>query len=288
MATFQIYDKEDSEPVVVKEGFNFMAFFSLGFIWALFNRLWIAGILGGFIWIMANSAFENYLSQFTIAIANILPIEDEIKSIMLATLLVLFIPGFIFGVYGNEMLGSKLTNDGYSITQTIEADNAKKALDEYNDNEVREKETRIKEKETREFFKRAKIKKVRITKHTSAVTKENTAPRKPLPSKISAQTLYIRQKREINRKLKQKLITKKTAEAQLKKAAELEEMRLIIENKGKKPEVKKEVKPKKITSKPKGDFDYVEKIKDITALRDEGAISQAEFNKLKKKIMDTL
>ena len=33
MATFQIYDKEDSEPVVVKEGFNFMAFFSLGFIW---------------------------------------------------------------------------------------------------------------------------------------------------------------------------------------------------------------------------------------------------------------
>ena len=288
MATFQIYDKEDSEPVVVKEGFNFMAFFSLGFIWALFNRLWIAGILGGFIWIMANSAFENYLSQFTIAIANILPIENELRSIMLATLLVWSIPGFIFGEYGNEMLGSKLTDDGYNIAQTIEADNAKKALDEYNDNEVREKETRIKEKETREFFKRAKIKKVRITKHTSAASNENTKPRKPLPSKISSQTLYIRQKREINRKLKQKLITKKTAETQLKKAAELEEMRLIIENKGKKPEVKKKVKPKKITSKPKGDFDYVEKIKDITALREEGVISEAEFRKLKKKIMDTI
>ena len=65
-------------------------------------------------------------------------------------------------------------------------------------------------------------------------------------------------------------------------------MRLIIENKGKKPEVKKEVKPKKTTSTSKGDFDYVEKLKDITALREEGDISQAEFRKLKKKIMDSI
>ena len=288
MATFQIYDKDDSEPEAVKEGFNFLAFFSLGFIWALFNRLWTAGILVGFIWIMANSVFQNNLSQFTIAIANILPIDDESGSIMLATLLVLFIPGFIFGGFGNEMIGSKLADDGYSIAQTIEADDAKAALFEYNGNESRENQARIKEKETREFFKRASIKKVRITKHTSVATNENTAPRKPLPSKISSQTLFIRQKREINRKLKQKLITKRTADTQMKKAVELEEMRLIIENKGKKPEVKKAIKPKKTTSKPSNNFDYVEKLKDITLLLEKGAISQAEFRKLKKKIMGTI
>jgi len=154
-------------------------------------------------------------------------------------------------------------------------DNTETALDEYNGKKSREKD-------------RTNIKKVRITSHTSKTTNENTASKKPLPSKISGQTLFIRQKREINRKLKQKLITKRTAETQMKKALKLEEMRLIIENKGKKPKVKKVIKVKKITAKSSDDFDYVEKLKDITTLREEGAISQAEFKKLKKKIMDTI
>ena len=125
-------------------------------------------------------------------------------------------------------------------------------------------------------------------KKTEEPPKKSKAPKKLLPSKQSSQTLFIRQKREINRKLKQKIITKRTADTQMKKAAELEEMRLIIENKGKKPEVKKAIKVKKITTKSSDDFDYVEKLKDITTLREEGAISQAEFRKLKKKIMDTI
>jgi len=125
-------------------------------------------------------------------------------------------------------------------------------------------------------------------KNTVNIIKKSKAPKKKLPSKQSSQTLFIRQKREINKKLKQKLITKRSAETQMKKAVELEEMRLIIENKGKKPEVKKAIKPKKTTSKPSNNFDYVEKLKDITLLLEKGAISQAEFRKLKKKIMGTI
>ena len=277
MATFQIYDKDDSEPVAVKQGFNFNAFVAI-FIWALFKRLWLVGIVGAILWIL----YQSYQAQFSVFIASLLPIEDDYSSLAVATLIVFTIPHFIFGSIGNQFIEDDLIDSGYTIAQIVEADNTEKALNEYVGQESKEKE------KTSKMLSRANIKKVRITKHISATSTENTAPRKPLPSKISAQTLFIRQKREINRKLKQKLITKKTAEAQLKKAAELEEMRLIIENKGKKPEVKKKVKPKKITSKPKGDFDYVEKIKDITTLREEGAISQAEFRKLKKKIMDTL
>ena len=292
MAIFQIYDKDDSEPVAVKEGFNFNAFITI-FIWALFNRLWLAGIWGGILWIV----FQNYVPEISIVVADLMPIEDDYSSLAVSTFIVWSIPHFIFGGTGNEMLGSKLTEDGYSIALTIEADSAKKALDEYNGNKIREKEALAREREaaarTREYFKKVNQKKSDELKQAydraaKKAENKNTAPRKPLPSKISVQTLFIRQKREINRKLKQKLITKKTAETQMKKAAELEEMRLIIENKGKKPKVKNEVKPKKTTSKSKGDFDYVEKLKDITALRDEGAISQAEFRKLKKKIIDSL
>ena len=271
MATFQIYDKDDSEPVAVKQGFNFNAFVAI-FIWALFKRLWLAGFVGAVLWFI----YQSNQAQISIFVANLLPIEDDYSSLAVSTFIVFSIPHFIFGILGNQLIEDDLTDSGYKIALTIEADNAEKALDEYIG------------KESREFSKRANLKKVRITKHTSKAVNENTAPRKPLPSKISAQTLFIRQKREINKKLKQKLITKKTAEAQMKKAAELEEMRLIIENKGKVKKVKKEVKPKKITSKQKGDFDYVEKLKDITALKDEGAISQAEFRRLKKKIMDTI
>ena len=292
MATFQIYDREDSEPVAVKEGFNFNAFIAI-FIWALFNRLWLAGIWGGILWIV----FQNYVAEISIVVADLMPIEDDYSSLAVSTFIVWSIPHFIFGGTGNEMLGSKLTEDGYTIALTIEADSAKKALDEYNGNKIREKEALAREREavarTREYFKKVNQKKSdKLNQALDVATKKaenaNTAPRRPLPSKISSQTLYIRQKREINRKLKQNLITKKTAEAQLQKAAELEEMRLIIQNKGKKPKIKKEVIPNKTTSKSKENFDYIEKLKDITALKDEGAISQAEFKKLKKKIMDTI
>ena len=33
---------------------------------------------------------------------------------------------------------------------------------------------------------------------------------------------------------------------------------------------------------------HIEKLKDITTLKEEGAISQAEFRRLKKKIMDSI
>ena len=277
MAIFQIYDKDDSEPVAVKQGFNFNAFVAI-FIWALFKRLWLVGITGAILWI----TYQSYQAQFSIFISSLLPIEDDYSSLAVSTFIVFTIPHFIFGSLGSQLIEDDLTDSGYTIAQIVEADNAEKALNEYAGQESKEKE------KTSKVLKRANIKKVRITSHTSKATNENTAARKPLPSKISGQTLFIRQKREINRKLKQKLITKRTADTQMKKAVELEEMRLIIENKGKKPEVKKKVKPKKIASKTKDEFNYIEKLKDITTLKEEGAISQAEFRRLKKKIMDTI
>jgi hypothetical protein len=277
VAIFQIYDKDDSEPVAVKQGFNFNAFVAI-FIWALFKRLWLVGITGAILWI----TYQSYQAQFSIFISSLLPIEDDYSSLAISTFIVFTIPHFIFGSLGSQLIEDDLTDSGYTIAQIVEADNAEKALNEYSGQESKEKE------KTSKVLKRVNIKKVRITSHTSKATNENTSPRKPLPSKISSQTLFIRQKREINRKLKQKLITKRTADTQMKKAVELEEMRLIIENKGKKPEVKKKVKPKKIASKSKDEFNYIEKLKDITTLKEEGAISQAEFRRLKKKIMDTI
>ena len=189
MATFQIYNKENSEPVAVKEGFNYNAFFTI-FIWALFNRLWMAGIVGGFVWIMAFSVFRSEVAQFTIFVASLLPIDETLNSFALAIPIVWSIPHFIFGGYGNEMLESKLTNDGYRLALTIDAENLEEALIEYNKNNNHYEE------EARDY-RTVDTRKVHVTRHTPSSSKKSTAPRKPLPSKLSAQTLFIRQKAEI-------------------------------------------------------------------------------------------
>jgi len=246
-----IYDKKGSNPVILEEGFCGAAFI-FSFLWAFEKKMWLPGIVGLLVYVVSGSIFRVELIQFIQFVGNMF------NSIEIGTLVVMLIPNFIYGNMGIEMYQSKLANDGYALAWTTREKDSEIALNKYNESI-----------------------KVKITSHTSTSTK-------PFPSKESGETLFIRQKREINKKLKQKLITKKTADTQMKKAAELEEMRLIIENKGKKPEVKKAIKVKKITAKSSDDFDYVEKLKDITTLREEGAISQAEFRKLKKKIMDTI
>ena len=65
-------------------------------------------------------------------------------------------------------------------------------------------------------------------------------------------------------------------------------MRLIIENQRKEKKVKSKTKPKKPFSASTKEFEYVEKLKEIKLLREEGVITQAEFRKLKKKIIDSL
>ena len=249
---YYIYEKVGYDPIVLEEGFCWPAFF-FSFLWAFEKKMWLPCIVGLLAYVLSGSIFRAELIQFMQFVGNM------IDSIEIGTLVVMLIPNIIYGATGIEMLRNKLTSDGYSLWQTRQKD-SETALKKYN--EIRKSESRAVDK--------------------------SVAPKKPLPSKESVQTLFIRQKREINRKLKQKLITKRSAETQMKKAIELEEMRLIIENKGKKPEVKKAIKAKKITPKSSNDFDYVEKLKDITTLREEGAISQAEFRKLKKKIIDSL
>ena len=100
--------------------------------------------------------------------------------------------------------------------------------------------------------------------------------------------IFNRQKREINRKLSEGLITDRTAKIQMNKAIADEKMRLIIENQRKEKKAKSKTKPKKPASTSTKEFEYVEKLKEIKSLREEGAITQAEFKKLKEKIIDSI
>jgi len=65
-------------------------------------------------------------------------------------------------------------------------------------------------------------------------------------------------------------------------------MRLIIENQRKEKMVKSKTKTKKPTSASTKEFENVEKLNEIKSLREEGVITQEEFGKLKKKIIDSL
>jgi len=93
----------------------------------------------------------------------------------------------------------------------------------------------------------------RVYPHTPLKPKPAVANRKPEAIKKSPQTL-LGKKREINKQLKNGLITKRTADSRIKKAMEAEEMRLILENINNKS-IKKKVKSKpkpKIPLKPRG------------------------------------
>ena len=79
-------------------------------------------------------------------------------------------------------------------------------------------------------------------KEQVVITKPASKPEPAVVAKKSPQTL-LGKKREINKQLKNGLITKRTADFRIKKAIEAEEMRLIIEKIHNKP-YKKKVKPK--------------------------------------------
>ena len=133
------------------------------------------------------------------------------------------------------------------------------------------------------------IKKLQAEVGVTPQAKKKSAVKKYNP------TLFNRQKREINRKLSEGLITDRTAKIQMNKAIADEKMRLIIENqrkenvkKRKEKKVKSKTEPKKPASTSTKEFEYVEKLKEIKSLREEGAITQAEFKKLKEKIIDSI
>ena len=126
-------------------------------------------------------------------------------------------------------------------------------------------------------------------KSTKAKKKSTKAKKKPAPAvKKYDPKLFDRQKREIREQLSEGLITERTAVIQKNRAIADEKMRLIIENQRKEKMVKSKTKPKKPTSASTKEFEYVEKLKEIKSLRKEGDITQAEFKKLKKKIIDSL
>ena len=116
------------------------------------------------------------------------------------------------------------------------------------------------------------------------------AKKKSVVKKKSAvkKKAILRQKKEINRKLSEGLITERTATILMNRANADEKMRLIIENQRKEKMGKSKTKPKKPTSASTKEFEYVEKLKEIKSLREEGVITLAEFGKLKKKIIDSL
>ena len=139
-----------------------------------------------------------------------------------------------------------------------------------------------KEAEKNKLLRDLQIKKLQAEVGVTPQAKKKSAVKKYNP------TLFNRQKREINRKLSEGLITDRTAKIQMNKAIADEKMRLIIENQRKEKKVKPTTNPKKPASTSTKEFEYVEKLKEIKSLREEGAITQAEFKKLKEKIIDSI
>ena len=193
------------------------------------------------------------------------------------------------GIFGEIF---ELFHDG--IDYALEAAGRKER--EKEEKEVKRKEEEEKKLQQEEAQKNKLLRDLQIKKLQAegivtpqAKKKPAKAKKKPAPAvKKYDPKLFDRQKREINRKLSEELITERTAVIQMNRAIADEKMRLIIENQRKEKMVKSKTKPKKPTSASTKEFEYVEKLKEIKSLREEGDITQADFGKLKKKIIDSL
>lgn len=99
MKKWNIYKKESGEIEVVKNGFNWWAFFFIG-IWAFTKRLTLAGVIGLAISITLNR----------------IPTDAIIITLPLTLILML-----VYGFMGNNWVAAKLEKQKYSFIKQVEA-----------------------------------------------------------------------------------------------------------------------------------------------------------------------
>lgn len=126
MRTWKVYEKEGAEPEAVKVGFNYLAFvFPL--FWSFVQRLfkqWFYGlmflIVSAFVWMMVVLILE---------INGYLPTSTFYAAEAVNYLQVLL--GYVYGRKCNEWYRNYLNEEGYQLSLTIEAENAKGAIERY-------------------------------------------------------------------------------------------------------------------------------------------------------------
>ena len=111
MKKWNIYQKETGEIEAVKDGFNWWAFFFVGF-WALTKGLTWAGIIGVSLTIMANQ----------------MPPDADIIAFPILMILTL-----VYGFMGNSWVAAKLEKQKYSLLKQVEAASAEGAKAKLNE-----------------------------------------------------------------------------------------------------------------------------------------------------------
>lgn len=115
MKKWNVYKKDTGEIKVVKEGFNWWAFF-FGGVWAFTKGLTWAGIIGVSLTIMVNRMAAD---------------ADVVACSMTTALM------FVYGFMGNGWVAAKLEKQKYSLLKQVEAasaDGAKAKFDEPSSN----------------------------------------------------------------------------------------------------------------------------------------------------------
>ncbi|OCG02282.1 DUF2628 domain-containing protein [Gilliamella sp. wkB112] len=128
MNSYKVFQHPDGRIEAVKLGWSWPAFF-FGIIWAIIKRLWgLVGILCGiavllFFISMTFDPISNtgYYSESQI--------QAAVASELLFNLITLVI-SIILGQKGNKIRETNLTQRGYQLIHTVEAENPDKAIAE--------------------------------------------------------------------------------------------------------------------------------------------------------------
>lgn len=279
MKKFNIYTHEILPTEVVKEGWGWPAFF-FNIFWALVKKMWgvffFSWLLYVFLFVIAQFALNpGDFNEFSMA--DIVPIAFA----------------FFFGAYGNSWRVDKLLNAGYKYADKINAENYKSALNRYRaktPSDKKESSHKVEKKITSSpgiifdndgnpskiikdswSYKKAKDEidtgqldsKIWAESQTSRLTSEN----------IDIASIYIQKRVEVLEQSKKSPTKKLDSSSKQKKSSD-------------KPKTK-EIQ-KSVAKALNNDSEYVEKLKEAKSLLDDELINKADYEKIKKKIIDSL
>lgn len=126
MRTWKIFIKEKVEPEAVKVGFNWWAFL-IPLSWSFCNRLFKKWFTGFSLLFLCSVIW-----MFTVMwLYREVPSTEEFNKAFNSVHWLEVVLSFVFGFNGNKWFSGYLKEEGYQVSVTLEAENAKEALAKY-------------------------------------------------------------------------------------------------------------------------------------------------------------
>jgi hypothetical protein len=274
MKDFNIYTRRSKEPIAVKIGWSWPAFF-FNLVWMLSKRLWLLFLVISALMILVQTVVTDNMGG---------GVESYLFVVIIG-----FVICLVLARNGNELHQGKLVKRGYKSTAKVIAKNRTLAAIQFKES------NRENGGENNPKSKSQNDSKVTNAYNSSADQERilNLIKRYPgLKARQIATELSLN-KSDVNIILYGPLQNQVQHDSEYKWSITSKKKEEKITKKNKNPVIKN-AQEKVKSNKPKEDLnediptDFIKEIRELKLLLDDGAINKFEFEQLKKKIIDKI